>query len=330
MKILYSNVAELNAGWGAEVFVNDALQKQGHETQCIDYKKHRRDLARQFLKADDFEVFLLQRGDGFPLRVLDSVRRPRFWWASELVSRCRDQDRLFEWGGFDYIWVRGWACRETAVGRGWVEAERCGILQSGFDPLLHQPASEVARDIDVLFVGSLTPRRVRILERLSQKWNVRVEQAFGTAMVDLLHRSKIVLNIHAEDFLDVETRIYEVLGSGAFLLSEPLARENPFTPADIPIWNNEAELNDQIAYFLTHEAEREAIRLRAHQSAWNGHTWGCRARQITEKMTEVLGNTTSTGDALNQAALKREVWCETPFLLARQLKRSITQYQKIQ
>lgn len=96
MNILYTSVIERNAGWGAEVFVNDALRQQGHRTQCIDFKIHHRDLSRQFLQVDDFEAFLLQRGDWISLRVLDTVRRPRFFWASELVSRCRDQDRLFQ------------------------------------------------------------------------------------------------------------------------------------------------------------------------------------------------------------------------------------------
>lgn len=322
MKILYTNVIEMNAGWGAEVFVDAALREQGHTTLCIDFKKHHRDLAHQFMKVKDFEVLLLQRGDGISIPVLEAVQRPRFFWASELVSRCRDQDRLFQWGGFDYLWVRGYACRETLIERGWVKPDQCGILQSGFDPMVHRPSPEVVRDIDVLFVGSLTSRRCEILERLSTRWNVRVEKVFGSPMVNLLHRAKIVLNIHAEDYKDVETRIYEVLGSGAFLLSEPLAVENPFASEDILIWDNEEELNEKIAYFLKHEDERETIRQRAHNAAWNGHTWGHRATQIVNDIQPYIPSG-QRGESLNRRLLGKEVAKETPFLLAQKIKRAI-------
>ncbi len=325
MKILYANVIELNAGWGAEVFVNQALRAQGHPTFCVDYKKHRHDMSRQFLKVGDFDSFLLQRGDGISLRVLEAVQRPRFFWASELVSRCRDQDRLFEWGGFDFVWVRGFECRETLIGRGWTAPEKCGVLQSGFDPAFHRPPFQpVERDIDVLFVGSLTPRRQRILKKLSNRWNVHVEQTFGAPMIALLHRAKIVLNIHAEEFLDVETRIYEVLGCGAFLLSEPLARENPFPPEHIPIWENEAELNELIAHFLRHKTQRESICQSAHLEAWNHHTWAHRAAQIVSTMEHVEVTTPNT-EALDRRALRREIpgeaWRSAPQLTLSALRR---------
>jgi hypothetical protein len=299
MKILYASVIELHAGWGAEVFVNDALRAHGHETYCIDYKLHRHAVANEVLNSPTPEVFLLQRGDGFPIPILDSLHCPRFFWASELVARCRDQDRLFVWGKFDHVWVRGVRCREELLRLGWLQPHQCSLLLSGYDSNLHQlPLHPVSQDIDVLFVGSLTPRRLQIIESLHPHFKVHVEMAFGKEMVSLFHRAKIVLNIHAEEFRDVETRVFEVLGCGAFLLSEALAEENPFGADDLVTFDGIEDLKNKITYYLSHTNERQRIAVQGHETARTQHTWAHRALQIAAEMARVQNENSARGNAL--------------------------------
>ena len=48
MDILYINVIEQNAGWGAETFLNNGFQSLGHVVTNLDYRKHRQVLTTKF------------------------------------------------------------------------------------------------------------------------------------------------------------------------------------------------------------------------------------------------------------------------------------------
>jgi glycosyltransferase involved in cell wall biosynthesis len=282
MRILYANVIEQHAGWGAEFFMDRAFRDLGHETYCVDFRKNRHNLTPFFTKAPPCDVFFLQRGDGFPLPLLEAATMPRVFWASELVSRCRDQDRLLSSGLFDHIFFRTENCIEEVVSRGWLVKSEASILLSSFDPAIHRVLPDVRKDIDVLFCGTLTPRRKRLLEQIGRRCRVHVDNAFGEAFVRLLNRAKIVLNIHGEDFLDTETRVFEALGSGAFLLSERLSSENPFSSTDLVQFDNVNDAVEKIHYYLRNDDEREEIARAGYAAALAGHTYKHRARQILD------------------------------------------------
>jgi hypothetical protein len=141
MRILYIAVHENNCGWGAEYFVNDGFNEIGVETSCVDYRKYRKEIVERILQTPTFDYLFLQRGDYFPIELLRAVRRPKFFWASELVSRNRDQDRLFSCGLFDHVFVRTNECKNALVEKGWLCPDRISILLSGFDSKIHYPLS---------------------------------------------------------------------------------------------------------------------------------------------------------------------------------------------
>lgn len=284
MDILYVNVIEQHANWGAEYFVNRGFNRLGHTTFCIDYRQHRHQLAKQFLQAPPVDVFLLQRGDWFPLPLIKAVRTPRFLWASELVSRAHDQDRLLRSGLFNHVFFRTPACIQTVIEKNWLAAEQCSILLSGFDETVYKLQPETPKDFDVLFVGTLTPRRKAILQALEPTYKIMIASAFGTAAVDLMNRAKIVLNIHAEAFPDTETRVFEALGCGAFLLTEQLSSENPFSAQDLVEYTSREDLAAKLGYYLAHEDERKAIAEHGYQTALGSHTYTHRAQEIIEVM----------------------------------------------
>ncbi|CAN5822450.1 hypothetical protein BH10CHL1_BH10CHL1_05750 [soil metagenome] len=284
MDILYVNVIEQHANWGAEYFVNRGFNRLGHTTYCIDYRQHRYELTKHFLNAPPVDLFLLQRGDGFPLPLIRAVRTPRFLWASELVSRARDQDRLLRSGLFNHVFFRTPACIQTVIEKKWLAPEQCSILLSGFDETVYKLQPETPKEIDILFVGTLTARRQTILQALAPVYKITTASAFGTAAVDLMNRAKIVLNIHAEAFPDTETRVFEVLGCGAFLLTEQLSAENPFSQQDLVEYRSSEDLVAKLGYYVAHADERQAIAAHGHQSALAGHTYTHRAQEIVEVM----------------------------------------------
>ena len=284
MKIFYINVMEQNTGWGAECFVNRGFLRNGHETITLDYRKNRHHLAKHFLSIDkDFDILFLQRGDGFPLELLEAVNRPRIFWASELVTRNRDQDRLFRSGLFDHIFVHTHTCKNILVKKGWVSAENVSVLLNGFDETVQYPIPLAYKDIDVLFVGSVSPRRRKWLDHLKKNYDIVEANAFGTDMTTLLNRGKIILNIHAEDFSDTETRVFEALGCRTFLLSEKLSEESPFA-SEIHLVETDdlSQMSEKIDYYLKNGDEREKIVGCGHQEALARHTYTKRAEEIAD------------------------------------------------
>ena len=286
MNILYINVIEQNAGWGAETFLNNGFQSLGHNVTNIDYRKHRQVLATKLKQVTDFDILFLQRVDRFPLYLLKACNRHKFFWATELISRNRDQDILLKSNLFDHIFVRSNDCKKRALSNKWVDANKISIMLSGFDIDLHK-REFVTKDIDILFVGSMLSRRKKILGELQSKFNIKISQAYGKKMVQLFNRAKIVLNIHAEEFLDTETRIYEALGCGSFLISEKLSTENPFIAGKHYIEvNNLKMMKEQIKYYLDNQIEREEIALNGYHAAIKKHTYHVRAKEFLNFFSE--------------------------------------------
>ena len=141
MDILYINVIEQNAGWGAETFLNNGFQLLGHNVTNLDFRKHRQVLATKLKQVPDFDVLFLQRGDRFPPYLLKSCNRPKVFWATELISRNRDQDILLKSNLFDHIFVRSDDCKKRALNNKWVDANNISVMLSGFDADLHKKSS---------------------------------------------------------------------------------------------------------------------------------------------------------------------------------------------
>ena len=285
MKIFYVNVIEQNSTYGAEVFMNRAFLQLGHETHTLDYRKHRQALPQAFLNAPDFDVFLLQRGDFFPLELVDACQCPRLFYSSELIARCTDQLHLFQSNLFDHVFVRTPACKQAIIEKGWMADEKISVFLSAFDEHTHCPLDGVERDIDVLFVGGVSQRRREMITELKQSFHVVACQAYGPDMAKMFNRAKIAINIHAEEFLDTETRMFEALGSGAFLISETLSEENPFiSNKHFVEVSSIDEMKEKISYYLKNAEERSAIAAAGHQEAVEKHSYTARAREIAEYM----------------------------------------------
>ncbi|MFV1994914.1 MAG: glycosyltransferase [Verrucomicrobiales bacterium] len=310
MKILYLNKIETNEGWGADYFLRDALEKAGVETESVDYMLHEFGMARAIggLSAD-FDAVLVQRGCGyvFPADVLRAVRRPKVLLFTELAARNSAQYSLIGSGCFDYIYVRTPACRDFMVSRGWIADDRCSVFLSACPDSYLDESSAVAegdKDIDVLWIGTIHPRRRAILDRIRGRVELTEVHQFGEEMAGLVRRAKIVLNIHGEDWLDTETRVYEVLGCGGFLVSERLSQESPFQSGKHLV---EAESVDgmigHIEEYLGKPGERARIAAAGCGEVRLNHTYAARAKEVAAVLSRVAGDSDAAGTPLTDGAL---------------------------
>jgi len=320
LKIAYLNVIEQNSSWGAEYFIDRGFKKNGHEPISIDYRKHRKNLPSKIAELEDFDVFLLQRGEFLPLELVESVNTPRFYWATELIARRKDQDQLIKSGLFDHVFVHSMKCKDTIISRGWIDSGKVSALINGFDEETHKPM-KIEKDIDVLFVGNVTPRRQKLLDNLSQIQHIEICKAYGKEMTILINRSKIVLNIHAAEELDTETRVYEVLGCGAFLLSEPLSEENPFTTEKHYIETDIKYFSKTISFYLKHDDEREKIAECGKKEAWAKHSYVKRSEEIANIMKTFVKESPAQTSIDSDMLQEQITWLEHP-----QLKLNIIKY----
>ena len=243
-----------------------------------------------------------------------AVRRPRLFWASELFARRPDQYPLFRSGLLEHAFVRTLACKRAVVERGWMRADQVSILLSGFSEKSHRRIEGVEQDIDVLFVGSMLPRRAAILDRLARRFNVVVRRAFADEMVHLFNRAKVVLNIHAEDEIDTETRVFEALACGSCLVTEQLSEDSPFRSGEHLIEATGIDaMESAIARCLEDESYRRSVADAGHAEALEHHSYRARAAEIAEVMTSLIdgADPTAGGPPLDadrfQAFRRREL-----------------------
>lgn len=177
----------------------------------------------------------------------------------------------------------------------------------GFDAVvLERMGPAPARDIDLSFVGSLSPEhadRILLLEEIArelplQVWGNAIErlppqsplhavyqgEAWGRGMYDVLRRSRITLNRHiglAEDYAN-NMRLYEATGAGAMLLTDAKINLGEiFTPgAEVATYSSAKECVAQIRRYLADESARAAIAEAGQTRTLREHTYFNRTGEI--------------------------------------------------
>lgn len=192
----------------------------------------------------------------------------------------------------------------------WLElgAKRMECLPiSACDPDFHHPyelteAERQAYQCDIAFVGTLVPdnlysQRVAALEALrdfdlgiwsvhdvpaSLKPNFR-GYALGEDMLEVFSAAKMTVNIHG-DFMRYggNMRLFEAAGVGIFQIADDLPGTHQwFTEGETIVTFRDADdLRAKVAYYLAHDAERQAIAHRAQAHVYQNHTYDQRMAQV--------------------------------------------------
>ena len=186
---------------------------------------------------------------------------------------------------------------------------------SACDPDFHHPytlteAERAAYTCEIAFVGTLIPdhlysKRVKALETLTDFdlgiWSVHDVppslrkfvrgSALGEEMIKIISAAKLCLNTHG-DFMRYggNMRLFEVAGAGICQLSDDLPGthlwfpETDGTPTLIT-YSDEADLRAKTAYYLAHDAERQAIAQAAQAHVYAEHTYDRRAERLDQLLT---------------------------------------------
>jgi len=184
---------------------------------------------------------------------------------------------------------------------------RAEVNRLAFEPtILDKLGPAPARDVEISFVGSLSPvhaGRIRLLEHVARHtplsvWGNGIEdlppssplhacyrgEAWGRDMYQILRRSRVTLNNHldlAGEYAN-NMRLYEATGMGAMLLTD--AKRNLsdiFEPgAEVAVYKDADECVARIRYYLANESARAAIALAGQRKAISIENYAHRTAEI--------------------------------------------------
>jgi len=149
-------------------------------------------------------------------------------------------------------------------------------------------AEQSARDLDVVFVGTidpvLHPERKRFFDTVGEKVSLTITT--GDYLVPY-SRAKIVLNQVVNR--DLNFRVFEALTSGALLLTPRIENGLPdlFTDGSDLVCYENGDPHDAIAkiqYYLQNESLRKQIAERGRSIARAQHTNNARAKKIADEL----------------------------------------------
>lgn len=246
---------ESNYPWGFENRIIATLERMGIDVIATDYRLRRAALPSLLAQPADF--LLVCKGEGIPADLIRRASCPTALWYAEQIGTMEQCDaaageRRRELAGhgpaFDAVFVHEPGAVLVAQTLG---CTRVGCLPTACVDSLNvwrnedfstemlgnvHPTEEGSNTVEaalmagrdpaheVLFVGRLTPRRRQFLETLKRTLHVHVVEEWAPdRLATLMRQSRIVLNLHLSDLPNTETRVGEVLGAGAFLLTEELS-----------------------------------------------------------------------------------------------------------
>jgi spore maturation protein CgeB len=179
-----------------------------------------------------------------------------------------------------------------------IGCEKVHFLPFACEPTVHKRLNPSGKEdynnnLDVVFVGTYTRRRGRLIKAL-EKAGIKVEVygpywkyfkrssnvhdgVYGLEMVKVFNSAKIVLNIHVEDDLPykVNMRTFEATGCGSFLLTDyAYGMEKLFkVNEELVAYDDADELVKLVRYYLKDEEGRMSISKKAQEKAYEKHTY---------------------------------------------------------
>lgn len=186
------------------------------------------------------------------------------------------------------------------------------FLPLGVDLEVYHPIHYLNKEIDVLFVGSLYEKRLKILEKLINDFPTFNIKIFGKythlrspkkyykyffkkyykyfinknispeKVNKLYSKSKIILNIHHEQSqLGCNPRAFEILASKSFqLVDNNLFLDNNFNRDEIIFFDNYNNLKEKLNKYITNPHLREEISRNGYKKVIKYHTFDNRVKKM--------------------------------------------------
>ena len=196
---------------------------------------------------------------------------------------------------FDYVFCNQVRAVEEFARDG-VKAE---FMPHAVEPQAYPNEPVCIKKYDIGFIGFVSfEKRARMLDELFREFpDFFYGQRLFEEAAEVYRKSKIVFNTAADD--DINMRVFEVCGTGAFLLTEwvPTLHEIGEDGVHFVTYNTMEEAKEKAHYYLEHEDEREAIALAGMKHILANHTYSDRIQRAMER---VFGDSDGETDSSKQ------------------------------
>lgn len=227
-----------------------------------------------------------------------------------------------------YDWVFTTKTFGIADMRRQLGVERASFMPHAFDPEVHRPMALDAGDLDryacdVSFIGTWSPKKQRLLERLAQLrpdlrlrvWGAQWQTAEPTLGAAIMGRgvlgaeyakaiaaSKINLGILSEvragasDGDRITSRTFEIPAIGSFMLHERTDEIGHYfvDGEECATFADGDDMAVKVGFYLAHDAERRRIAAAGHARCLaSGYAIDDRAAEVIAKARELLAGRTA-------------------------------------
>lgn len=205
------------------------------------------------------------------------IPRPNVYWASD--THLGYDYRLSKAKRFDYVFC----AQKRAV----EDFEKAGVksvwMPHAVEPKAYPYLPSIKR-YDICFVGHInSENRVDALDFLFKQFpNFFYGQRLFEEAAEMYCESKIVFNISHKD--DINMRVFETLATKSFLLTNwiPTLPELFEDGKHMVMYKTQEEMVEKAKYYISHDAEREAIAEAGQKEVLKNHTFLNRVQTVLD------------------------------------------------
>ena len=217
--------------------------------------------------------------------------------ATDVYSNASRLESLVRRDQLDLLVVSTPGRQEFLAERG-IESS---VVPLGYHRSKYGEDLEIERDLDVIFLGAMVPRRKKLLSSLRRSgidvtavgsWHDPA--LWGEARTRLLSRTRIFLNLSRHPGELAGGRFVLGMSAGCLVLSEPVYAPGPFVPGRHFVTSEPESMPDTIRHYLEHEQECKRIAAEGHRLVTVSLTAESSVERILELIDrELVGRSTS-------------------------------------
>ena len=187
---------------------------------------------------------------------------------------------------FDWVFCNQKRARDEFIKDG-IPAEKCRWLPHAAEPLAY-PKTEVINKYDISFIGNMGAiNRVNFLDAMFKEFpNFFYGRRLFNEAALIYNESKIVLNLSILD--DINMRVFEVLCSGSFLLTNELPTQGLLFKDGVHLvtYKDTKDAIEKTKYYLAHDEERNKIAQAGFDLVRKLHTYDHRLASVMDIITK--------------------------------------------
>ena len=297
-KILY--IGNFLKSWNTEEYIAKSFEQLGHYVKRLNERElTNREILKEINENNyDFLLYAKLRIDGDIEKLFKKINIPTVcWFFDNFINTIREKSWLKR------PWITKCDYLFTTDGGHQKEFKELGINNKCIRKGIFQDEAYISnyyeKKIDILFVGNYNhvKTRKKLIDFLKNTYGNRFKLVGHNKksiirqdkLNDLFANTKIVIGDNTFDTDGYwSNRVYETLGRGGFLITQYVkGLEKEFIDGKHLVLykdRNLEELKEKINYYLTHNYEREEIRLNGFFHCRKHFTYKKRCKKLLQKI----------------------------------------------